>query len=564
MHQRAVRLVCTVMILFGGLLAPAAAQWTTLSITERYDSWTQYNAAGGTYTSRPAPINLLPTNFFNQSFGDPQVIYTDTGDWLITGYGDNNLAEQTVCDGSYVVRRSNTNGSFQIPAGPALSIPPVVPQCTGYLGVGPGVTKTLTATPSGYKYFGVIPAGGNNTAWLTWVVSADGQAWQFAKQGGGTTTDPRLSLQLIRRSDLRPSPLGSTIGHFQHVVMQYNKYDGYFYIIFGYAADACPCPPGTAPGIRATWWRIRFDSTNTFGLPPAGGGQYEIQRRVGASYVAETGLIPPTDYWTVLAMYPNFGNDDNPVDPMGLTQLYRQDGSFDSWLFLYQPQGGFGSKPSPVAYVKGTSTGAGGGEFSFGVARALATGPVFGGGTYVACDPESPAPNTVHVNQSGWQADGSPQLYGFVVVSLPASCGSIGQQGLVMVKLNLSDAALFYTLAPCRVADTRNTPNGPLSGPALAAGTTRTFVIPQQCGIPAGVRALSFNITITQPNTSGKLRLFPAGVPVPLAWAISYGANQTRANNTVMGASATGGVSVYTEQSFGTTHFILDVNGYFK
>ncbi|MGH9367048.1 MAG: S8 family peptidase, partial [Thermoanaerobaculia bacterium] len=41
----------------------------------------------------------------------------------------------------------------------------------------------------------------------------------------------------------------------------------------------------------------------------------------------------------------------------------------------------------------------------------------------------------------------------------------------------------FYTVTPCRAVDTRNA-SGPLGGPALSAGGTRTFALAGQCGIP--------------------------------------------------------------------------------
>src|SRR4029077_187725 len=44
-------------------------------------------------------------------------------------------------------------------------------------------------------------------------------------------------------------------------------------------------------------------------------------------------------------------------------------------------------------------------------------------------------------------------------------------------------SAHFYTVTPCRVADTRS-PVGPYGGPSLVAGADRTFVFGGQCGIP--------------------------------------------------------------------------------
>src|SRR5262249_5957579 len=75
--------------------------------------------------------------------------------------------------------------------------------------------------------------------------------------------------------------------------------------------------------------------------------------------------------------------------------------------------------------------------------------------------------------------------------------------------------ASFFTVSPCRVADTRN-PNGPYGGPALAANADRTFVIGGQCAIPSTPTRGSFHFTITQPTAAGDLRGFPAGRGLPL------------------------------------------------
>lgn len=120
----------------------------------------------------------------------------------------------------------------------------------------------------------------------------------------------------------------------------------------------------------------------------------------------------------------------------------------------------------------------------------------------------------------------------------------------------------FYTLTPCRVADTRNAA-GPYGGPALSAQSARVFTLAGQCGIPLDALAVSTNITITNPTASGDLRVYPAGSAAPLASTINFRPGQVRANNAVVGLG-TGGLVILNDQPAGTVHFILDVNGYFK
>ncbi|HTO87963.1 MAG TPA: choice-of-anchor tandem repeat GloVer-containing protein [Thermoanaerobaculia bacterium] len=121
----------------------------------------------------------------------------------------------------------------------------------------------------------------------------------------------------------------------------------------------------------------------------------------------------------------------------------------------------------------------------------------------------------------------------------------------------------FYTLTPCRVLDTRNAA-APLGGPALAAGADRIFPLAGTCGIPADARSVSLNVTITQPTAAGDLRLFPGGAALPLVSTINYRLGETRANNAIATLGPSGGLDVWCDQTSGTVHLIIDVNGYFQ
>jgi len=123
--------------------------------------------------------------------------------------------------------------------------------------------------------------------------------------------------------------------------------------------------------------------------------------------------------------------------------------------------------------------------------------------------------------------------------------------------------ARFYTLTPCRAADTRE-PDGPSGGPALSPNADRSFAFWNRCGVPATARAVSVNLTVTQPAAQGHLTLYPAGPPVPTTSTINYGPGQTRANNAIVTLGPAGDVTVRCVQSSGTVHAILDVNGYFE
>jgi hypothetical protein len=118
----------------------------------------------------------------------------------------------------------------------------------------------------------------------------------------------------------------------------------------------------------------------------------------------------------------------------------------------------------------------------------------------------------------------------------------------------------FYTLPPCRLADTR-TPTG---GPALQPGTVRTFQAAGICGVPATAKAVAVNLTVTQPATGGYLTLAPAGPPAPLASSINFQTGQTLANNAVLPLGDGTGVIQVRTVAGGTVQLVLDVSGYFQ
>ena len=123
--------------------------------------------------------------------------------------------------------------------------------------------------------------------------------------------------------------------------------------------------------------------------------------------------------------------------------------------------------------------------------------------------------------------------------------------------------AAFYTVAPCRLADTRDPP-GSFGGPALSAGATRTLPVGGSCAIPASAKAVSVNVTVTGSTASGHLTLYPAGGSLPPSSTINYRSGQTRANNAILALGPGAAVSVSCGQTSGTVHVILDVNGYFE
>jgi hypothetical protein len=123
-------------------------------------------------------------------------------------------------------------------------------------------------------------------------------------------------------------------------------------------------------------------------------------------------------------------------------------------------------------------------------------------------------------------------------------------------------ALSFYAVTPCRAVDTRDPA---LGGPdPVAAGADRVFTLAGACGVPVTAKAVSLNLTVTQPTAQGNVRIYPAGTPLPLVSTINYSPAQTRANNAIASLSSLGQVAVRCSQASGTVHVVLDVNGYFE
>jgi len=130
--------------------------------------------------------------------------------------------------------------------------------------------------------------------------------------------------------------------------------------------------------------------------------------------------------------------------------------------------------------------------------------------------------------------------------------------------LSVTSSAKFFTVAPCRVIDTRD-PAGPYGGPALAGNTTRTVMVAGRCGIPATAKSVASNLTVVAPSTNGYITLFPGGTVLPLFSSINFRPGPTRANNTVAPLGDLGDLGVFcsTDPS-AMVNFILDVTGYFE
>jgi uncharacterized repeat protein (TIGR01451 family) len=123
----------------------------------------------------------------------------------------------------------------------------------------------------------------------------------------------------------------------------------------------------------------------------------------------------------------------------------------------------------------------------------------------------------------------------------------------------------FYTVAPCRLLDTRTTPAGTWAGPALAAQAERVFPVRGQCNVPPTAKAIVVNATVTGATGPGNVKLYPAFPDtIPGTSVVNFTAGVTRANNAIVGLNDAGQIAVFNAMASGATDFVLDVVGYFE
>jgi hypothetical protein len=115
----------------------------------------------------------------------------------------------------------------------------------------------------------------------------------------------------------------------------------------------------------------------------------------------------------------------------------------------------------------------------------------------------------------------------------------------------------FYTITPCRVADTRTTT-------PLTSGVSRTISVAGACGIPAGAKAVAANVTVLDASGTGYLVAWPSGTPLPGTSMVNFPPGVTRSNNGLLGLAG-GAMDVQAViDGGGSAQVLVDVSGYFQ
>ena len=185
----------------------------------------------------------------------------------------------------------------------------------------------------------------------------------------------------------------------------------------------------------------------------------------------------------------------------------------------------------------------------------IAISPASAGNYYVSgstvCLTASPAAGQIFTGWSGAALNAAGCLTMTASVSVTANFAAN--------PISAASALRFVPATPCRLVDTRNTA-GPLAGPLLAAGGTRSFTIPGTCNIPSAALAYSLNLTVVPKGTLGYVSMWPTGQSQPVVSTLNSPDGRIKSNAAIVPAGTAGAVSVFTTDA---TDVILDINGYF-
>ncbi|MFN7939222.1 MAG: hypothetical protein U0R19_38210 [Bryobacteraceae bacterium] len=129
--------------------------------------------------------------------------------------------------------------------------------------------------------------------------------------------------------------------------------------------------------------------------------------------------------------------------------------------------------------------------------------------------------------------------------------------------LGVGEQALrFYTIAPCRVMDTRSGggKTGSFGPPSLVAGVVREVAVPASgCPVPVTARGFMVNVTVIPKGVLGYLTVWPTGQARPLASTLNSFAGRVVANAAIIPAGTGGAISIYATDA---SDVVLDIAGY--
>jgi hypothetical protein len=212
-----------------------------------------------------------------------------------------------------------------------------------------------------------------------------------------------------------------------------------------------------------------------------------------------------------------------------------------------------------VAPAAPTGLTPGGAATGVSISPTLSWNPVANATSYIVYFQTN---NGVAVNGTSYMP--GPLISNTTYIWSVAAVNSFGQTVSASTTFTTATVALdFYTVTPCRVADTRAAAGftGSYGAPSMTAGQTRVFNVPaSSCGIPSTAVAYSLNFTVVPSGQLGHLTTWPTGQPMPNVSTLNDSTGTILANAAIVPAGTNGAVSVYVTDN---TDVLFDINGYF-
>ncbi|WP_328740688.1 hypothetical protein OHA91_35000 [Streptomyces erythrochromogenes] len=126
-----------------------------------------------------------------------------------------------------------------------------------------------------------------------------------------------------------------------------------------------------------------------------------------------------------------------------------------------------------------------------------------------------------------------------------------------------ASGSTFTAAGPARLLDSRAAVGRPGTTP-VAARSEVALQVAGRGGVPqSGVKAVVLNVTVTDAKDAGHLTVWPSGVARPESSSLNWTAGQTVPNHVVVPVGSDGTVKLF-NASWGTTHLIADVFGYYS
>jgi hypothetical protein len=116
----------------------------------------------------------------------------------------------------------------------------------------------------------------------------------------------------------------------------------------------------------------------------------------------------------------------------------------------------------------------------------------------------------------------------------------------------------FKPVAPVRVLDTRKPVGVPTKAPVPANGH---IALDLSSSVPAGTKAVTMNVTVTNPRAGGYLTVYPDGSTAPVASNLNFSAGQTVPN--LVTVPVNNGKVDFQNSSSGTVDVVADLAGYY-